>query len=161
VLKKDDDLTPAPLTPPLEVPWPRAPWIAIAVAAASAVGFWVAVVVLSRRRTRVAAPRISPAAAFRQEVEALRRDGARRRRWASLADATRSFLAATRPALGGELTTTEIVPRLGERERIVEAILHQGDLEKFSPRGAAPADFDEVAGGALALATPEPEERNG
>jgi hypothetical protein len=34
---------------------------------------------------------------------------------------------------------------------LVETILRQGDLEKFSPWGAAPADFDAVANEALQI----------
>jgi hypothetical protein len=37
------------------------------------------------------------------------------------------------------------------RRRYVAAILRQGDLEKFSPWGAAPADFEEIASQALEI----------
>lgn len=157
VLKKNDDLKPAPLAPPRPVPWPRLPWIAIGIAALFAIAAWSAVAFLSRRRARPRVPIRSPAEAFRDDVEALRGDRGRKWRWAALADATRSFLAATRPSLGSELTTSELLPRLHERERIVESILRQGDLEKFSTRGPAPADFERVADEALALAVPPPE----
>jgi hypothetical protein len=73
------------------------------------------------------------------------------RPWAALADATREYLAATRPDLGPELTTEELLAR-AEIANALRPILRQGDLEKFSPWGAEPADFDAVAAAALELA---------
>ena len=45
------------------------------------------------------------------------------------------------------------MPRLDERERVVEEILRQGDLEKFSRRGAKLREFDELADRVLELAS--------
>jgi hypothetical protein len=151
VLDPNQPMTPAPLVPPRAVPYPRAPFYVLAVAALAALAIWI----LVWRRARAAESRpvavISPEVRFRDAVLALRGREATAR-WARLADETRRYLAATRPALGSELTTRELLPRLAERERIVEAILRQGDLEKFSTRGPEPLAFDEIAARALALA---------
>lgn len=155
VLKKDDDLAPAPLAPPrpAEIAWLQ--WIAIAIGALLAI---LALVLLwtRLRRKKPEAPPVSQLTAeerFRAAVLALREDPSRKHRWAALADETRKFLAATRPQFSSDLTTTELVPRLDERERVVEDILRQGDLEKFSRRGAAQREFDELADRALELAS--------
>jgi hypothetical protein len=156
VLKKGDDLRPAPLAPPKEVPYPRAPWIAIGIAALCAAAAWSLAWWRSRIPVVKVAPQLTPEERFRRAVLALSGDPRSRLRWASLADATRAYLHATRPNLGGDLTTTELVPRLAENERVVEDILRQGDLEKFSPRGATPRDFEELASRVLQLAAPSP-----
>lgn len=151
VLEPNDDLKPAPLAPPRPVPYPRAPFIAIAVAAASAIAAWAGVWWLSRRKKPAAVVPLIPAdERFRRAVAAAK---AKSERWAALADATRSFLAETRPQLGSDLTTTELLPRLRQEERIVGEILRQGDLEKFSVDGAEPENFDDVAQRALELAS--------
>jgi hypothetical protein len=155
VLAKDDKLQPAPLAPPRPEPWPVLPWYAIGIAAFAAVAVWTAAYLRGRAPSQKVVSRLSPVDVFRREVDALRRDPARKRRWAGLADATRAFLAATRPALGSELTTSEVLPRLRDRDRVVETILRQGDLEKFSPRGPASIEFESVASDALVLVEPE------
>lgn len=145
VLKPDDKLEPAPLKPPRPEPWPRLPFAAIGLAALAAIAAWTAVVILAKRR--VAKPRmvIVPAEAFRARVMALRTSD--RMRWAHLADAVRAYLAAVRADLGAELTTSELLARIEDGS--VAQILRQGDLEKFSPWGAAPANFDEALKQAL------------
>ena len=171
VLQKNDQLTPAPLAPPREVPYPREPFIAIAIAALAAIAAWAAVWWRSRRQQEVIAPvpLLAPDERFRRAVLSLREDPSQPQRWARLADETRAYLAATRPHLPSDLTTSELVPRLGEPERVVEVILHMGDVEKFAPDagGAAAAsaaedaggrpstetDFDDVANRALELAS--------
>lgn len=158
VLKPDDKLEPAPLKPPKPEPWPRLPFVAIGIAALAAIAAWTAVVLLAKRR--VPKPRIVivPAEAFRARILALRGDEPMR--WAKLADAVRGYLAAVRADLGAELTTSELLARVDGSE-VIAKILRQGDLEKFSPWGAAPADFDEVAKRALeipAWAEPPPVE---
>jgi hypothetical protein len=65
----------------------------------------------------------------------------------------RAYLAEARANLGSDLTTTELVPRLHEGERVVAEILRIGDMEKFSRDGAPPRDFNEVAERALELAS--------
>lgn len=151
VLRRNDDLKPAPLTPPVAIPYPRAPFLAIAVAAFAALLAWAGVWWLARKPLQAAVPAIPAEERFRRAVLALRDDPSHPRRWAALADATRAFLAATRSQLGSELTTSELVPRLRHGEGVVRDILGQGDREKFSPWGAEPRDFDEVAGRALEL----------
>ena len=190
VLKQDDKLEPAPLKPPKPEPWPRLPFIAIGIAALAAIGVWMAVVILAKRRVQEPSIVIVPAEAFRARVQALRRSD--RMRWANLADAVRSYLAAVRGDLGAELTTSEVLSRIDEeqterwrpagrtaagsaavadlageplllrsgqapavqptsRRRYVAQILRQGDLEKFSPWGAAPANFDDALNQALEI----------
>jgi hypothetical protein len=150
VLAPDDAMTPAPLAPPVNVPYPRAPFIAIGIAALAAIATWLAV---ARRRSmvKVEQPALTPEERFRNAVIALRRNREHPRRWAALADETRAFLAATRQ-LGTELTTTELVPQLAEHDRIVVDILRNGDFEKFAPRGTPRAEFEDVADRALTLA---------
>jgi hypothetical protein len=154
VLKQNDALTPAPLAPPVEIPYPRAPFVAIGIAALVALATWLAVWWRSKHAAvaAVGEPELAPEERFRRAVLALRRDAAHPRRWAALADETRAFLAATRPGLGKELTTTELVERLRNDDRVVVHILRFGDVEKFAPRGTKPnADFDTVAAEALTL----------
>jgi hypothetical protein len=155
VLAPNDQLAPAPLVPPRKVPYPRAPFIAIALAALCALAAWLAVWWRSRKSAVVvpSQPLLAPEERFRRAVLALRQDPSQAKRWAKLADETRAYLAATRPQLRSDLTTTELVPRLREDDRIVVDILRQGDREKFSPWGAEPQDFDEVASRALELAS--------
>ncbi|HEV7766233.1 MAG TPA: hypothetical protein VGQ76_14605 [Thermoanaerobaculia bacterium] len=152
VLAPDDALAPAPLAPPLEVPYPRAPFLAIALAAFAALATWLAVWWRAKHvaRPAIVAPSLTAEERFRNAVSALRRDE-HPRRWAALADETRAFLAATRQ-LGSELTTHELVPQLAARDAVVEDILRHGDYEKFAPGGRPAADFEEVAEKALGLA---------
>jgi hypothetical protein len=153
VLAPNDAMTPAPLAPPVQVPYPRTPFIAIAIAALAAVAIWIAVWYRAKHASapKVVQPAMSAEERFRGAVIALRRDRAHPRRWAALADETRAFLAATRH-LGTELTTTELVPRLAEQDRIVVDILRNGDVEKFAPSGTPQAEFEDVADRALTLA---------
>jgi hypothetical protein len=153
VLAPNDSMTPAPLAPPVKVPYPRAPFIAIAIAALAAVAAWAAVWWRAKHAAAavVVRPSVSPEERFRNAVLALRRNREHPRRWAALADETRAFLAATRH-LGKELTTTELVPRLSEHDRIAEDILRNGDIEKFAPRGTPNAEFEDLAERALMLA---------
>ncbi len=150
VLKEKDPLKPAPLIAPRSEAYPRAPFVAIAIASLVAVATWTAVVLLARRDARsvVVAPVVPPAQRFRAAVLALRSDQRARWRWARLADALRDYLAATSD-LGPELTTSEVVARM--HSDVVARILRQGDLEKFSPWGAS-GDFERIADEALEVA---------
>ena len=161
VLKTDDKLEPAPLKPPRPEPWPRLPFIAIGIAVLAAIASWTAVVILAKRRVPTPHIVVVPAEAFRARVLALRKPGAPMR-WAQLADAVRAYLAAVRTDLGSELTTSEVLARIEDEEqaerrrppsrrRYVAEILRQGDLEKFSPWGAAPANFDDALNRALEI----------
>jgi hypothetical protein len=167
VLKPGDKLEPAPLKPPKAEPWPRMPLIAIGIAALCAIAAWTAVVLLARRRKPKPVVVIVPAELYRSRVLGLRR-AAMGMRWAHLADAVRAYLASVRADFGAELTTKELLARVGESDQVREAgardvlgqILHQGDLEKFSPWGPAPADFEDAVKHALEIPAwlePEPE----
>lgn len=153
VLKANDDLKAAPLVPPRTIPYPRQPWIAIGIAALLAALAWAAVWWRSRAKIQEIVPALAPDVQFRQSLASLRNHP---QRWAMLADATRAFLAATRTGLSTDLTTRELLRRCDDP--VVADILRQGDLEKFSPWGAAPMDFDAVAARALALAPEHVEE---
>jgi hypothetical protein len=172
VLAPDDKLEPAPLKPPVPESWPRLPFAAMGIAALVAIAAWAAVVILAKRR--VPKPRIVivPSEAFRSRVLALRGDAPMR--WANLADAIRAYLAAVRSDLGAELTTSEVLARIEEitgeppavqpsgrrRYGALASILRQGDLEKFSPWGAAAANFDDALDRALEIpswAEPQPQ----
>src|SRR5436305_12454911 len=72
VLKPDDKLEPAPLKPPKAEPWPRLPFVAIAIAAFAAIGAWVAVVLLAKRRAPTPRIGVIPADALRRRVRTLR-----------------------------------------------------------------------------------------
>ena len=153
VLKQGDDFTPAPLAPPAPVPYPMLPFAAIGIAALLAVAAWVFAWRRGRKPVEVIAPVLAPADRFRAAVLTLREHPSYEWRWAALANETRAYLNATRPHFSSDLTTTELLRLLRDEERIVEEILRQGDLQKFSKRGAAERDFDELADRALELAS--------
>jgi hypothetical protein len=154
VLKEGDNLAPAPLRPPREMAYERRPFVLIALAAAAAIAVWFAVIRFARRMFQPIAAHVDPVQRFRSAVIALRGDSRAPRRWAALADATRAYLAATDPSLGAELTTTQLLAAVRDSAdaATIATVLQQGDLEKFSPWGAAPADFDVIASSALQLA---------
>jgi hypothetical protein len=161
VLKQGDDLKPAPLAPPVAIAYPRLPWYAIGAAALLAAIAWLVAWWRARRPAEVVAPPVHPADRLRAAVQTLLSNPSYEWRWAALANETRAFLDATRPGLTGDLTTSELVPRLGDAERVVEEILRQGDLQKFSRRGAADRDFAALATAVLNVAMgagPSPEE---
>ena len=155
VLQPKDKLEPAPLQPPRRIPYPRAPFVAIAIAALVAIVSWAVVIFLARsqiadRRSQELVA--DPSERFRQTVAALRADRSRPLRWAQLADATRVYVASLSPHLGIELTTSQLLPRVdAQHVAVIAQILRQGDLEKFSPWGAPFADFEVLATGALEL----------
>ena len=155
VLKPKDNLDPAPLRPPVRIPYPRQPFIAIGIAAAMAAALWIAVVVLAGSQVadrRSQEPELAPAERFRATVAALRANPAQPHRWATLADATRVYLSSLSPHLGVELTTSQLLPRVdAQHVAVIAQVLRQGDLEKFSPWGAPAADFDSLAERALDL----------
>jgi len=135
VLAPKDNLTPAPLRPPLSEGYPKLPFVLMGIVALMAIGAWIAVVRLDRP-VAIAEPVVPPVERFRASVAAARN-------WSQLADAVREYLAAT------TLTTTEILDR--NDSKTVAEILRQGDLEKFSPWGAKPADLPTLKRRALEL----------
>ncbi|MBV8520112.1 MAG: hypothetical protein JO197_22150 [Acidobacteria bacterium] len=154
VLKPNDDRKPAPLAPPRATAYPRLPFVAIAIAALCALGVWLLVWRRAKQTMAATVPALPPDERFRRAIDALRAHPFEPLRWSRLADETRVFLAATRAGLGRELTTSELLPRLGDERDAVAMILRQGDLEKFSTSGAEERDFDAVAADALALIPP-------
>jgi len=153
VLKPDDKLEPAPLKPPKSEPWPRMPFVAIGIATLCAIAAWAAVVLLARRRAPKPMVVIVPAELFRSRVLGLRR-AAMGMRWAQLADAVRAYLSSVRADFGAELTTKELLARVGESDQAREA----GSREVLG-WGPAPADFDDALNRALEIPAwlePEP-----
>lgn len=149
VLAPKDAMKPAPLKPPRREPFPRAPIVAIAIAALVAAAAWAGVYAMHKRdmrRAREAMP-VPAAELFRRGVTALM-DKPSPQPWAALADATRAYLAAR--GFSADLTTSQLVTELGGHDVIAD-ILRRGDLEKFSPWGAPPGDFGALANRALAL----------
>ncbi len=128
VLRPKDNLTPAPLKPPHVEPYPMLPFVLIGIVALMAIGAWIVVVRLDRPAA-IAEPAIPPMDRFRASVAAARN-------WSQLAGAVREYLAAT------TLTTTEIL----------DQILRQGDLEKFSPWGPRAGDLVALKRRALEVA---------
>jgi hypothetical protein len=153
VLPPNDTLQPAPLQPPQALPPARTPIVAIVLAAVAALLAWLAVALLARRRVSqaVEAP-MGAAERFCGRVETLRANPTAAHRWAALADATRAYLAARAPTLGLELTTAQLLAHLRpEHVPLLTEILRQGDLEKFSPWGAAEGDFGDLGRRALEI----------
>ena len=68
-------------------------------------------------------------------------------RWANLADAVRAYLVAVAPT-SARVTTSELLAPSG---MFPLRRLRQGDLEKFSPWGASPANFDDARKQALEI----------
>jgi hypothetical protein len=148
VLQANDPMSPAPLAAPRAMPYPRRPFVATGVAALAAALVWLLVVIRAKKRVEAPVqPQLSPEERFRAAVLALQPT----RSWGKLADATRGYLAATRPHISIDLTTTELVPRLREQEQFVAHILRQGDVEKFSKRKPEASDFENAAQRALEL----------
>ena len=109
------------------------------VAALLAIGAWTAVMMLARRAqaARKPKPAIPPEVRFRNGVAAAKS-------WAQLADAVREYIGVT------TLTTTEVLA--WNSSALLDEILRQGDLEKFSPWGPRPGDLRELKRRALEVA---------
>ena len=144
VLAPQDNLNPAPLVPPRIPAQPLLPLIAIGVALLLAIAGWITAYLLSREKTATPTIVLAPADRFRVAVQ---RSARSKQRWASLADATRAYLAER--GFGSELTTSQLLAHL--HDDVIEDILRRGDLEKFSPWGAPAGDFDGIASKALTL----------
>ena len=145
VLKPKDTLAPAPLKPPKSEPYPWVPFVYIGVAALAAIGAWIAVWLLAKRaaEARTPKPAIPPTERFRAAVAAARN-------WAELADAVREYIGVT------TLTTTEALAR--NSSELLDEILRQGDLEKFSPWGPPAGDLRVLKRRALELIVEPSEE---
>jgi hypothetical protein len=144
VLKPRDNMSPAPLKPPRSEAYPWMPFVWIGVAALLAIGAWSAVLALARRAAAARAPKpaLPPDERFRNAVAAAKS-------WAQLADAVREYIGATTK------TTTEVLAQTSSS--LLDEVLHQGDLEKFSPWGPRPGDLGALKRRALEL-IPEPKE---
>ncbi len=150
VLKANDPMNVAPLAQPRVVPYPRMPFVAIGIAVLLAMIAWALVFLRAKKRIEEEARSLqSPEERFVAALQAARS-------WGKLADATRAYLAATRPYISTDLTTTELVPRLREQEKFVAQILRQGDIEKFSKRKPELDEFDDAARRVLEL-VPKPQ----
>ena len=144
VLKPRDNMSPAPLKPPRGEAYPWMPFVWIGVAALLAIGAWSAALALARRAAaaRTPKPALPPDERFRNAVAAAKS-------WAQLADAVREYIGATTK------TTTEVLAQTSST--FLDEVLHQGDLEKFSPWGPRPGDLRALKRRALEL-IPEPRE---
>jgi hypothetical protein len=144
VLGPKDNMKPAPLVPPRVPEQPRTAMVAIATASVLALAGWIAAYLLAREKRIVPTIVLAPADRFRADVAS---SANARQRWASLADATRAYLAAR--GYGAELTTSQLLGQL--HDDLVAEILDRGDYEKFSPWGAPSADFNDLAARAISL----------
>jgi hypothetical protein len=137
VLSAADDLDPAPLVPPKDLPENRAARIAIPVAATAAI---LAAAALWLRHRRNAARHSAPRHDERDELEELLRN------WpaklddvflAQVADVVRRRVSAADPALPLSLTSREVLAQAPPpHQQPLRLILEAGDRAKFSPFGA-------------------------
>lgn len=139
VLKAGEKLEPSPLKPPRELPPSTLPLVLIACAALAAIVAWLFVWRRAKRSAGTPVVVLAPADQFRADVA---RASTAPQRWATLADATRAYLA--RRGFGAELTTSQIVSRLPHERELIAEILRRGDYEKFSPWGAPEGAFSEL-----------------
>jgi hypothetical protein len=163
VLHPDDDLEPAPLSPPLPLRGNRGAWIAIAAAAVAAAAAWAWLMSTPSRGSVAERWSISPSAELIQTIEKIRRLPPSDVRIARVSDAVRQFLSRVDPSLRRSLTSAELLGRIRRRapEPIVEEvrdILHEGDYAKFAPWGGRAGRFDVVADEARHLAVLDREE---
>jgi hypothetical protein len=159
-LAEDDTLQPAPLRPPERLPANRDAWIALGAAGAAMILLW-ALVYLRRPREVAAVParrRIAPSRELLRALEAAATLPPVESRIA-IGDATRNFLARVDEAWGRELTSRELrralrQARVHEDLRgVVDTILLEADLEKFSTHGAPEIETRELVDSARQLAT--------
>jgi hypothetical protein len=169
VLARDDKLEASPLRPPKPLPRDDTAWRALAAAAGVAALLWLALALLLRRRVAPALPELpafeDPADAFRAALARVRTLRDDESKWVALSSATRTYLAATDPSLGVELTSSELLEAMRSSRRrdqetaAVESILRGGDWTKFSPFGAPRVEIATLVDAAVALipAKVEPE----
>lgn len=164
VLHPDDELEPAPLAPPVPLTPNRTAWIAIGVAAAGATAVWLYLLWMPRTRDSSSSIGMSAAEELMRTIERVRRMSPSDERFATLSDAARRFLWRVDPRLGPELTSTEVIERLGDHfpEKFVgdvRDVLNEGDYAKFSPWGGRASRFDAILHEAAELAALEGERR--
>ncbi|MBW3670760.1 MAG: hypothetical protein KY432_03715 [Acidobacteria bacterium] len=164
VLGPDDDLEPAPLSPPVPLPPNRTAWAAIGVAMLGAVAVWLYLLCIPVPRKAVDSITVSAGEELMRTIERVRRMSPSDERFATLSDAARQFLARVDPRLGRELTSTELMERLGGHfpEWLisdVRDVLSEGDYAKFSPWGGRASRFDSIVREASDLAVLDKEAR--
>lgn len=165
VLHADDDMEPAPLAPPVPTTANRTAWVSIAIAAVAATLIWLQLLWLPRNLSTGQPMGLSPGDEFRRVIERVRRMTPSDERFATLSDATRRFLSRVDLRLGRELTSAELIERLGEEfpETTIDEIrdiLSEGDYAKFSPWGGRASRFDLVVEEASDLTSLDRQRRN-
>jgi len=158
-LEEGDTLQPAPVRPPEPLPANRDAWIALGVAGAAMIVLWVLVYMRRPRQVKPvpARPRVAPSKELLRALEAAAVLPPVESRIA-IGDATRNFLARVDQAWGRELTSRELrraLRRAQVREElrgVVDTILIEADLEKFSTHGAPEIETRELVESARKLA---------
>ena len=142
VLAPNDSLEPAPLAPAQPLPGERLPWLVIGGAGVAAAMAWIALLLAVRRRGEERpVAELPPDEAFERELARIRALHDPAAQWIALGEATRSFFARTRPELGRELTSREMVEVMharrvdGTTATQVERVLRSADRTKFSTLG--------------------------
>ncbi len=149
VLAAGDAMQPAPLKPPQRLPMPRAPFVAIGVAALVAAAAWAGLLALHRRRAASRARRAGHSSGGALPGGRGVFDG--EAAGAAMGLSRRSHPDLPRRArIRGRPHELQLLASLGGHELIAE-ILRRGDLEKFSPWGAPPGDFSALAQRALTI----------
>lgn len=165
VLKKNDRLQPAPLKPPRPLVSASAPFRILGAAAGVAALLWAILFFAARRRpsreAEVPAPLLSADAELTRALDRISAAEKSDTRWVELAEALRRYLARTKPELGSELTTSELLMRYSSVAHAAElsllrSILSEGDWVKFSGKPRRRDDHDVVAMAARALVKPGP-----
>jgi hypothetical protein len=163
-LEEGDTLQPAPVRPPEQLPANRGAWIALGVAGAAMIALWA--LVYMRRPRPVSVPvraRVPPSRELLRALEAAAALAPVESRIA-IGDATRNFLARVDRAWGRELTSRELRRALRrarvheELRGVVDTILLEADLEKFSTHGAPEIETRELVESARKLAALDREE---
>jgi hypothetical protein len=158
-LEEGDTLQPAPVRPPEPLPANRDAWIALGVAGAAMIVLWALVYLRRPRPISVPArPRVAPSRELLRALEAAAALPPVESRIA-IGDATRAFLSRVDQAWGRELTSRELrraLRRARVREDlrgVVDTILLEADLEKFSTHGAPEIETRELVESARKLTT--------
>ncbi|MCA1733641.1 MAG: hypothetical protein LC732_08565 [Acidobacteria bacterium] len=157
-LEEGDTLQPAPVRPPEPLPANRDAWIALGLAGAAMIVLWA--LVYMRRPRPVSVPvrvRVAPSRELLRALQAAAALPPVESRIA-IGDATRNFLSRVDEAWGRELTSRELRRALRralvreELRGVVDTILIEADLEKFSTHGAPEIETRELVESARKLA---------